>query len=317
MSKADTSELWSSVVNSTTEATRDRIGLREDQHPAVWLLRLGEAATGIPIEKQPDVEPGNRPMPVLVTRWTLARECVERWRGSETHLDIRERVLALGDDANPVELAEIVPDDVELWCDQCHTHVEHVIQFDMSGGGPARICEPCITAAFAMTPSVAAHEPPPTLSKRLQSLLNSHSCENASDTPDWILAEMLLGVLEVWNKSTKAREAFYGRPCGNGASIVGETRVIQEDPPSDPGGVRGLAARSEADIRKRLAGLQSRIEEVWQETMRRGWGLGQSVIWDEMIKERSLLRWVLGDGPPTCEDPKYQDQINAKWEHEP
>lgn len=43
-------------------------------------------------------------------------------------------------------------------------------------------------------------------------LLNRHSLENGSDTPDFILAGYLMSCLESYNAAITAREAWYGRP---------------------------------------------------------------------------------------------------------
>lgn len=62
-----------------------------------------------------------------------------------------------------------------------------------------------------------------TLRSDLESLLNRHSQENASNTPDFLLAEYLLDCLRAFNKVANAREAWYGRPStppGNGGMIV-------------------------------------------------------------------------------------------------
>ncbi len=49
------------------------------------------------------------------------------------------------------------------------------------------------------------------LEQEIAAALNRHSAENASDTPDFILAQFLLGCLAAWNQSVKARETWYGR----------------------------------------------------------------------------------------------------------
>lgn len=51
----------------------------------------------------------------------------------------------------------------------------------------------------------------PTFREQLASLLNRHSKENESDTPDLILASYLLGALDAFNKATLERERWYGR----------------------------------------------------------------------------------------------------------
>lgn len=45
----------------------------------------------------------------------------------------------------------------------------------------------------------------------LTSLLNRHSKENGSGTPDFILAEYLFGCLAYFNAAVNQREAWYGR----------------------------------------------------------------------------------------------------------
>ena len=45
----------------------------------------------------------------------------------------------------------------------------------------------------------------------LSKLLNEHSQENGSNTPDFILAAYLLSCLKAWNASVMWREKWYGR----------------------------------------------------------------------------------------------------------
>lgn len=47
--------------------------------------------------------------------------------------------------------------------------------------------------------------------KELASLINAHSQENGSNTPDFILAAYLRGCLESFNAAVVAREKWYGR----------------------------------------------------------------------------------------------------------
>jgi len=51
------------------------------------------------------------------------------------------------------------------------------------------------------------------LSTEIGELLNTHSRENASDTPDFILAEYLMSCLEAFELAVCRRESFYGRPA--------------------------------------------------------------------------------------------------------
>ena len=42
-------------------------------------------------------------------------------------------------------------------------------------------------------------------------LLNHHSQEGASNTPDFILAQYLIGCLDAFSQAVQQREAWYGR----------------------------------------------------------------------------------------------------------
>jgi hypothetical protein len=47
--------------------------------------------------------------------------------------------------------------------------------------------------------------------KELEQLINRHSMENGSDTPDFLLAEYLRGCLDVYDRTVRQREQWYGR----------------------------------------------------------------------------------------------------------
>jgi hypothetical protein len=51
----------------------------------------------------------------------------------------------------------------------------------------------------------------PDFITELRDLLNRHSMENGSDTPDFILAQYLTDCLLAWNRATKRREDWCGR----------------------------------------------------------------------------------------------------------
>lgn len=55
-----------------------------------------------------------------------------------------------------------------------------------------------------------------TFAEELTVLLNKHSQENPSNTPDFILADFLAGCLQAWNKSVSIREQWYGRDATPG-----------------------------------------------------------------------------------------------------
>jgi len=49
-----------------------------------------------------------------------------------------------------------------------------------------------------------------TFKRELQSLINSYSMENGSNTPDWILAEYLQKCLDAFDEAVRLREKWYG-----------------------------------------------------------------------------------------------------------
>ena len=50
-----------------------------------------------------------------------------------------------------------------------------------------------------------------SLREDLRELLNFHSAENGSNTPDFILADYLIGCLETFDQTLVSRERWYGR----------------------------------------------------------------------------------------------------------
>lgn len=49
--------------------------------------------------------------------------------------------------------------------------------------------------------------------EELSMLLNKHSMENSSDTPDFILAEYLAASLQVYDRAVRSRDKWYGQPA--------------------------------------------------------------------------------------------------------
>lgn len=50
-----------------------------------------------------------------------------------------------------------------------------------------------------------------TFLQELEKLINKYSKENESNTPDFILADYIVGCLDTYNKTLNAREQWYGR----------------------------------------------------------------------------------------------------------
>jgi hypothetical protein len=49
-----------------------------------------------------------------------------------------------------------------------------------------------------------------TFERELESLINRYSKENDSNTPDFILAQYIVGCLTAFNNAVQRREAWYG-----------------------------------------------------------------------------------------------------------
>ena len=58
--------------------------------------------------------------------------------------------------------------------------------------------------------------------KELENLINKYSMENGSNTPDFIIAEYLVGCLRTFNNAYVARTNWYGSSC-----IEGEGRPLE------------------------------------------------------------------------------------------
>ena len=66
-----------------------------------------------------------------------------------------------------------------------------------------------------------------TLEAKIASALNSHSAENGSNTPDFILAQYLLGCLDAWNKGIVARAKWYGVPVKNSVMSEADGALVE------------------------------------------------------------------------------------------
>lgn len=56
----------------------------------------------------------------------------------------------------------------------------------------------------------------PSFRAELEQLINKHSMENGSDTPDFLLADFLWNCLNIFDHTIRNREAWYGRDESSG-----------------------------------------------------------------------------------------------------
>ena len=75
-----------------------------------------------------------------------------------------------------------------------------------------------------------------TFKDQLTSLLNIHSAENRSNTPDFVLAKYLIGCLNAFDVAVNMREDYYGRSHHHlGSSVETEPTSEPRPEPTDSG----------------------------------------------------------------------------------
>jgi len=65
--------------------------------------------------------------------------------------------------------------------------------------------------------------------REVEALINQHSLERDSNTPDFILAGFLRDCLHAWNEAVVAREQWYGRTAPSAGFVPPDT----SEPPTD------------------------------------------------------------------------------------
>ena len=80
-----------------------------------------------------------------------------------------------------------------------------------------------------MDDSPEKHEAPEesrSLEKELSSLLNRFSAEGESNTPDFILAQYLMGCLQAFTTAVQQRETWHGRDPRPSHTRYGKTETV-------------------------------------------------------------------------------------------
>lgn len=62
----------------------------------------------------------------------------------------------------------------------------------------------------------------PGFREELEALINKHSMENGSNTPDFMLADYLMECLSAFDRVVNAREKWYGRDRGGNLNMAVE-----------------------------------------------------------------------------------------------
>ncbi len=66
-----------------------------------------------------------------------------------------------------------------------------------------------------------------TFREELRNLINKYSLENASETPDFILAQYMFDCLQAFNKATQERETWFYKKYGVN-SMMEETDAVKD-----------------------------------------------------------------------------------------
>lgn len=136
--------------------------------------------------------------------------------------------------------------------------------------------------------------------RAIASVLNKHSAENGSNTPDFLLAEMLVGVLDVFNKAVRAREQWYGRASDSKDFEVGD-RVVEKGVEHPRSGVI-IDKLADNDISKeRLVELlrlaQAEREELAAANLKLDSEVNKLVLERDGLKRQVELHSRLDNGP--------------------
>lgn len=95
---------------------------------------------------------------------------------------------------------------------------------------------------------------PDDLEHAIASALNRFSAENPSNTPDFILAQFLLGCLAAWNQAVQQRETWYGRDARPGSVAAAPARA---EKPTTANEDAGTLTMTRADL---IAELQQQTD---------------------------------------------------------
>lgn len=90
------------------------------------------------------------------------------------------------------------------------------------------------------------HPKKSSLHRDLKDVLNKHSAENESNTPDYILADHLINCLEIFNEAVKDRAGWYGRMDAPGQASFAYTSIPAKEGDPTPGGGRDERPHSRA-----------------------------------------------------------------------
>jgi hypothetical protein len=99
--------------------------------------------------------------------------------------------------------------------------------------------------------------------KELTSLINKHSLESFSDTPDFILASYLRTCLEAYNKSQRRRQEWYSEPIQVGITPVDEYQKRKETEKTETDEERNKRLKKEKSALHKILGIKNHWARVY------------------------------------------------------
>jgi hypothetical protein len=140
-------------------------------------------------------------------------------------------------------------------------------------------------------------------SRDLAAVVNRYSRENASNTPDFVLAEFMVGCLRAWNETCHRREEWYGvhhRPCGSERSptmkLIDIARVCYQ---ANKAYCEAMGDRSQPSWE---AAPQWQVDSAYNGVLfhRDNPNAGPEASHENWVKDKMAAGWVYGP----CKDPE-------------
>ena len=161
------------------------------------------------------------------------REPVECWRDAALPANDVEaerkaeadRLLSIIDSAKVAhEISAPTGRPPRAWTEQekadCKAALQRIVEMEEAdSAGKVEVPRNRTEAASPKQPAAvdrAWETAPPDLYNEISSVLNKHSAESGSNTPDYVLAQFLLESMTAFNAATNRRDAHY-----NGSAIAG------------------------------------------------------------------------------------------------
>ena len=146
----------------------------------------------------------SKPAPEVKTDYEWAEEerikAVQRYERAEAQVDSALECLDAYKKALAVEGGKMVKGKI-VWTPK--ENIRNAVEMPIVQSAPE------VKAIEPTSPCEPIDALPSVFQKELEQLINRHSMENGSDTPDYILADYIMGCLSAWKVAVRARDKWY------------------------------------------------------------------------------------------------------------